>query len=203
VATVGSSPGTFNPPTVAHLAIAEAARDQGGVDRVELVVSEMPLGKEPTVPTLADRVSVLEAMAASRAWLGVRVTPRTLIAELAEGYDAVVVGADKWLQVVDPAWYGGSPAARDQAVASLPRVLLVPRTGYVLPAELPDGAVILDVDAAHGAVSSTEVRAGRLDWMVAEAAAYARATGAWTDPGVAGKYPGSGEGSPFQAGGGD
>ncbi len=203
MATVGSYPGTFNPPTVAHLAIAEAAREQGRLDRVELVVSEMPLGKEPAVPALADRVSVLEAVASGRPWLAVRVTTRKLIADLAEGYDAVVVGADKWLQVVDPAWYGGSLVARDEAVAQLPRVLLVPRPGHTLPADLPEGALVLDVDAAHGAVSSTAVRAGRLDWMVDEAAAYDRETGAWTDPERSQKYPGPGEGSPFRLGGAD
>jgi hypothetical protein len=170
---------------------------QGHLDRVELVVSEMPLGKEPTVPALADRVSVLESMAASRPWLGVRVTTRKLIAELAEGYDAVVVGADKWLQVVDPAWYDGSVVARDHAVAALPQVLLVPRAGHQLPVDLPAGVVILALDAAHADVSSSAVRAGRIDWMVDEAAAYDRATGAWTDPTRYHGRPGPGGGSSF------
>ena len=111
---VGAYPGTFNPPTVAHLAIAEAARQQGGLDRLDLVVSAMPLGKDPARPPLERALAVLEAIAATRPWLGVRVTDQQLIADVAAGYDAVVVGADKWLQIVDPAWYGGSPAARDR-----------------------------------------------------------------------------------------
>src|SRR6202043_2838549 len=88
--TVGAYPGTFNPPTVAHLSIAEAARRQGALDRLDLVVSTVPLGKDPLGPPLEARVSVLEAIAATRPWLGVRVTDRQLIAEVVDGYDAVV-----------------------------------------------------------------------------------------------------------------
>jgi hypothetical protein len=182
--TVGAYPGTFNPPTVAHLSIAEAAWRQGALDRLDLVVSTVPLGKDPIGPPLEVRMSVLEAIAASRPWLGVRVTEGKLIAEVAEGYDAVVVGADKWLQVIDPAWYGGSTAARDAAVARLPRILLVARPPHALTADLPPGALVLDIDPGHGSVSSTAARAGRRDWMAAEAAAHDQATGAWTAPGT-------------------
>ncbi len=117
---VGAYPGTFNPPTVAHLAIAEAALEQGALDHLDLVVSTVPLGKDPTGPSLEARVAILEAIAASRPGLGVRVTERQLIAEVAAGYDAVVVGVDKWLQIIDPGWYEGSVVARDEAVARLP-----------------------------------------------------------------------------------
>jgi hypothetical protein len=179
---VGAYPGTFNPPTIAHLSIAEAAWKQGGLDRVNLVVSTVPLGKDPSGPPFEARVSVLEAIAASRPWLGVRVTDRQLIAEVAAGYDAVVVGADKWLQVIDPAWYGGSISARDQALATLPRVLLVARPPHPLPADLPSGAILLDVGVEHAAVSSTGARRGRRDWMAPEAILHDEATGAWTTP---------------------
>jgi hypothetical protein len=171
---VGAYPGTFNPPTIAHLAIAQAARDQGALDHLDLVVSTVPLGKDPTGPPLETRVSVLEAIAATRPWLGVRITERQLIAEVAAGYDAVVVGVDKWLQIVDPEWYGGSVAARDQAVARLPRVLVVARPPDPLP-ELPPGAVVLAIGPEFDGVSSSAARAGRRDWMAAEAAAH-RAT---------------------------
>ncbi|MGH9115397.1 MAG: hypothetical protein ACRDWW_06150 [Acidimicrobiales bacterium] len=179
--SAGSFPGTFDPPTVAHLAIAEAAWHQGRLDRVDLVVSEDPLGKRPAVPSLADRVAVLEEVASSRPWLGVRVTALKLVSDLAAGYDAVVLGADKWSQVIDTSWYG-SAAARDAAVAALPRLLLVARPPHEVPAGLPPGAVLLDVDAAHATVSSSEARAGRLAWMAPEAARFDEATGAWSDP---------------------
>jgi hypothetical protein len=178
---IGCYPGSFDPPTVAHLAVAEAAVERAGLARLDLVVSRVALGKEDrAVPSLADRVAVLREVAATRPWLGVVVTDARLIADVARGYDVVVMGADKWRQVTDPAWYGGDPAARDRAVASLPRALVAPRAG-----DRPEGVELLDVDEAHHGVSASAVRAGHesaTDWMVPEAAAFDRATGAWTDP---------------------
>jgi hypothetical protein len=183
---VGAYPGTFDPPTVAHLAIAEGAVTQGRLDRLDLVVSTLPLGKAPTIPSLADRVEVLETVASTRPWLGVRVTGHRLIADIAVGYDTVIVGADKWLQVIDPAWYE-SVAHRDAAIEALPAVLVVPRP----PAELPPlpplgpgppaGIAVLELDEAHRSVSSTAVRSGRHEWMLEEAVAFDAATGAWSD----------------------
>jgi hypothetical protein len=72
------------------------------------------------------------------------------------------MGADKWAQVVDPAWYGGSEEARDAAVARLPRVLLAPRAGW----PVPPGVEVLDVHPDHLEVSSTAAVAGRPDWLL-------------------------------------
>jgi Cytidylyltransferase-like len=183
---VGAYPGTFDPPTVAHLAVAESAMAQGGLDRIDLVVSTEPLGKEPTIPALVDRIEVLERVASTRPWLGVTVTELRLIADIAVGYDAVIVGADKWLQMIDPAWYD-SPGHRDAAIEALPEVLLVARPPAQIPPlppigpGPPAGIAVLTLDEAHALVSSTAVRGGRLEWMVEEAAAFDAATGAWTD----------------------
>lgn len=179
---VGAYPGTFDPPTVAHLAVAEAALEQGGLDAVHLVLSRDPLGKSPSVPTFEDRLTVLEEVAATRPWIEVAVTEHRLIAEVAAGYDAVVMGTDKLLQVLDPAWYGGSEQARDAAAAALPPVLLAGRDGLTPPDPLPAGVLLLDVHPAHGPVSSTLVRAGRVEWMLEEAARFDARTGAWSDP---------------------
>jgi nicotinic acid mononucleotide adenylyltransferase len=176
---VGCYPGSFNPPTVAHLAIAQAALLQGELERIDWVVSRVALGKEQVqIPTLDDRVSVLEAVARTRPWLRVRVTDDRLVADIAHGCDVLIVGADKWAQMLDASWYD-SDAARDAALARLPRVLVAPRRGVQVP--LGDAeALILDDD--HGHVASTAVREGRLDLMLPEAAEFDAATGAWTDP---------------------
>ena len=167
--TVGVYPGTFDPPTVAHVAIAEAALQQGDLDRVVIVVSESPLGKKDAgVAPLDARVRLLDAVAKTRPWLTVMVNDGGLISDVAAGYDAVILGADKWQQVDDPAWYGGSVTARDDAVARLPRVLLAPRHGFV-PVGLPAGALVLELPDEHGAVSSTAVRDGNLDWLAEDA----------------------------------
>ena len=82
------------------------------------------------------------------------------------------MGADKWAQVTDPAWYG-SLAARDAAVARLPTVLLAERTGVVLPGPRGVPVVVLDVDPAHAEVSATRARAGEVDLMAPAARAWA------------------------------
>ena len=179
---LGVYPGSFNPPTVAHLAIAETAWRQLGLDRVDLAVSRTALGKEGVdVPSLEHRLEVLQEVAASRPWLGVQVVDVQLIVDVAQGYDVVVMGADKWAQVLDPAWYGGSEVERDQAVARLPTVAVVARPGVVLPDAEALGAVLLDVPDHHAEVSSSAVRAGRREWMLPEAVAFDDRTGAWTD----------------------
>jgi hypothetical protein len=176
---VGAYPGSFNPLTVAHLAVAEAAHEQCGLERVDLVISEGALGKDDIdLVAIEDRVAVLDAAAATRPWLAVRVTRDRLIADIAAGYDVIILGADKWAQVVDPAWYSGSSAARDAVVDRLPVVACAPRP----PAPMPAGAIVLDVHPDHHGVSATEVRGGRTEWMAPEAVAFDRETGAWSDP---------------------
>ena len=127
------------------------------LDRIDLALSSVALGK--------DRRRALErrrrapprsgARRATRPWLGVAITDAQLIADIAAGYDVVVMGADKWAQVRDPAWYGGDRAARDAALAALPRVLVVPRPGFDVV-----GAEVLDIDPELAHVSSTRARAG-------------------------------------------
>jgi hypothetical protein len=175
---VGCYPGSFNPPTIAHLAIAEAAYRQCGLDRLDLVVSRVALGKEaPSGPRFEDRIAVLETIARSRSWLGVRVSDAQLLVDLAAGYDVLVLGADKWAQVVDPEWYGGSIEARDEALARLPEVVVAPRPPWPVPA----GRGLL-LDDVHLAVSATGARTVEPGWMAAEAAAFDARSGAWTDP---------------------
>lgn len=187
VGRVGCYPGSFNPPTVAHLAVAEAARNAGGLDRVDLVVSRVALGKaDVAVPTLEDRVWVLQEVASTRPWLGVVLSDARLIVDLANGYDAVVMGADKWRQVDDPSWYGDDHAARDAALARLPLVLVAPRARDRL--EVVGGLarmVLLPVGEDHRPVSATAIREaepGAHSWLLPEAAAFDERTHAWSDP---------------------
>ncbi len=175
---VGAYPGTFNPPTVAHIAVARAALEQRRLDRVVLVLSRRPIDKEHVeVPTFDDRVAVARAVAADEgSWLDVAVTEHRLLVDIARGFDVLIMGADKWHQVVDPVYYSDA-AARDRAMAALPELAIAPRAGLEVPRRH-----VLDVDDAHDAVSSSAVRDGRHDWMCAAAAAFDRQTGAWSDP---------------------
>ena len=160
----GVYPGTFNPLTVAHVAIAEAAVAAHALDRLDLVVSRVALGKEHLEdPLLDDRLTVLERAAATRQWMGVGVTDIQLVSDIAQGYDVVVMGADKWQQLNDAQFYGGSIEARDDALARLPTLAIVDRP----PLRAPDEHR-LEVPAELNGVSSTAVREGRHEWLAPE-----------------------------------
>jgi hypothetical protein len=163
---IGVYPGSFNPPTVAHLAIAEAARQQCGLERVDLTISAVTLGKEAdaALAEAGTRLEALRQVARGRPWLGVRLTEAQLLADIAEGYDVVVLGADKWRQVLDPAWYG-SEERRDAAVARLPRLAVAPRPPHRLSGLDRFDAVVLEIDPAHQRVSASEARGARPDWV--------------------------------------
>ena len=178
VGRTGVYPGSFNPPTRAHLAIAAAARDRHRLDRIDLAVSRVALGKEAAQarPTLEDRLNVLRADIADHDWLALVLTEDALIVDIARGYDVVVMGADKWAQVRDEAWYD-SPTERDRALAGLPTVAIAPRPPHQVPA-----AQLLAVAPELGAISSTLARSGRRDLMTPAAARFDELSGAWSEP---------------------
>lgn len=167
---IGVYPGSFDPLTIAHLAVADAALHHLGLERLDLAISRGALGKEHLDErSIERRAAAILAAAGDRTWLGVVVVDARLIVDVADGYDVVVMGADKWAQVVDPAWYGDDPAARDDAVARLPRVAVAPRHGHPIAAHPLHGGpdadeLVLPVPEEFGAVSATEVRSGRSEW---------------------------------------
>jgi nicotinic acid mononucleotide adenylyltransferase len=174
----GAYPGSFNPPTVAHEAIALAAIAEHGLGRLDLVVSRVALAKESVDrPRLEDRVAVLEEWAESFPRLAVVVTYAQLLVDISRGYDVLVVGADKWRQIQDPSFYGGSVSRRDTAMAALPPLAVVPRGADSVPAEL-----VLTVEGGLHDISSTAARGGARHQMVPAAQAFDLRTGAWTDP---------------------
>lgn len=166
----GVFPGSFNPMTIAHLAVARLARDAHDLDEVHLVVSRSALDKpEPPGPSLARRVELIEAELADLPWLSVRVTELQLIADIATGYDVVIMGADKWEQVNDERYYS-SAEERDLAVARLPTVT-VARRGDVAVAD----DVALETPEELRRVSSTGARQGHTDFMAPHASRHWRA----------------------------
>ncbi len=172
-------PGSFDPPTVAHLAVAMAAREHIPHASVELVVSRDALGKHTNAqaPSLAARLDVLRAATADHSWLSVTLTEYQFIADIAEGYTAVVVGADKWRQIIDPSWYADD-AECELMRARLPRVLVVPRADDDLADVGPD-IEILEIPEAFRDVSATAARAGANHLMLPAAARYAEQSGHW------------------------
>jgi nicotinic acid mononucleotide adenylyltransferase len=159
---VGVFPGSFDPLTTAHLAVAEAAIDALHLARLDLVLSIDALAKAKAHSSLEERVRAIERHAHRIPQLRARVTEHQLLADIADGYDVLVIGSDKWHQLHDVRFYGTAPE-RDAALARLPQVAVAPRAGV---APLPDdaGVITLEVDDRLHGVSSTAVRAGRTEW---------------------------------------
>ena len=156
-------PGSFDPPTIAHLAIAVATLEQCRCDSLTFVLSRAALGKDDRSDTVEARAVLLRTLV-DEARFVVEVTSTRFIAEIARGYDVVVVGADKWVQVLDPTWYADE-TTRDAAVASLPHVALVPRPPHTPLAAASDAMTVLELgDPTLAEVSSTAVRSGRAEW---------------------------------------
>ncbi len=175
---VGIYPGSFNPPTTAHLAIAAAAVEQRRLDRIVLAHSPRVLGKDEVErPLFRHRVEVLRSMAGDHHWLDAAVTEHSLLVDIADGYDVLVMGADKWHQIQEVAWYRDE-ADRDAAMARLPELAVAPRAPLPVPDDL---RLHVAVTTTHG-ISSTEARSGRLDLMAPAARAFADLSGAWIDP---------------------
>lgn len=119
-------PGSFDPLTVAHAALADAARREGA-DLVVLLYSVRTLPKEGEVPppllSEPQRLAALERFARARSGLAVGLCSHGLLADQAEAAGRrfpsselwVVVGSDKVLQLFDPRWYED----RDQALGRL------------------------------------------------------------------------------------
>ena len=157
-------PGSFDPLTVAHLAIAEAARATCGATTVDLAISRVALAKEDRAGCrVEERVAAIERAAELRPWLGVVVTDLQLVSDIAEPYDLVIVGADKWAQLHDVSFHP-SEEHLAAALAKLPAVVVVPRPPHPTPDHLR-----LDVPGYED-VSSSAIRAGdRPDWLAPEA----------------------------------
>ena len=156
----GCYPGSFDPLTVAHIAIAAAAVEQCRLDVLVMMLSRSALGKDRHHHRLEERVEAINLASADRPWLQVEVTEHRLIADIAAGFDVVVVGADKWEQLFDVAFYDGSIAARDEAIGRLPEIVCAPRSGHLVP----HGVHLLDVPDWVARVSSTAVRSGADQW---------------------------------------
>ncbi len=164
---IGLLGGTFDPPHLGHLAMAEAAREAAGLDRVLLVPSRNPYHKRQPVAGYEDRLAMGALLADCHPWLQVSdaeretVGPSYTVDLLARfgnrgfGPDQLhfVMGADSLLDL--PRW-------KDPGrILSLARVIALSRPGFDVGAvrwgDLDQGRVIL---VSHLAVdlSSTGIR---------------------------------------------
>ena len=141
------------------MAVIDAALEQRRLDRLDLAISQAAFDKAHLSEQIEQRVDALHRFADGRSDIGIVVSQHRLIADLAVGYDAVVMGADKWHQLHELRFYDGRVSARDAAVASLPDVAVAPRLGWSAPPEHR-----LHLSPNFEGVSATAVRAGRDEW---------------------------------------
>ena len=122
---VGILPGSFNPPTIAHMELAGAAQRRFDLDHVVFSLSSAIVDKERLEGLCReDRLLLLSLMAQQHPWAAVAVVNRGLYSEQVPAFRSgfgggadlwFIVGMDKVLQIFDPKYYDD----RDRALNAL------------------------------------------------------------------------------------
>lgn len=192
---IGVFGGTFDPPHVGHLVTAVNVRHALGLDRVVLMVANVPWQKEGVRPITPaeDRLAMVEAavegvpgLEAGR-WEIDHGGPSYTVVTL-EGLAQVHPDATFFMIVGDDAAAGLTTWERLEDVLALSEIVVVDRPGAFAP--IPTGVSCTHVEVPHLDVSSTDLRQriadGRpLDFLVtppvlrviAERALYAEPVG--------------------------
>ena len=159
---LGILPGSFNPPTVAHVALATAAVDH--VDEVVCVVPGVLPHKEYFGASLEQRMELLES-AALQIPHSIATTDQGLFVDIArdcrEHYDPgtrlfFLCGRDAAERILT--WDYGRAGAVEEMLRDF-ELLVAPRDGeFVAPSAFRSRVHALALVGAHDQVSSTEVR---------------------------------------------
>ena len=171
-AAVGLLPGAFNPPTIAHVALIEAAAGQ--VDQVVCVLPREFPHKQYEGARLEQRLQMLDRLAASAHPFLVAVADGGLFIDMARECRAALgssvdvaflCGRDAAERII--AWDYGRPGAIEAMMQEF-RLLVADRGGrFDPPADLARRCARLHVPFDVDSVSSTEVRsriAGGESW---------------------------------------
>ncbi len=175
---IGLLPGSFNPLTLAHIALAETARRSAKLDVVAWAIAARTVDKEDVLrATIPDRLAQLAAYTHVAAEDAVLMFNRGLYVEQADALRAlvgravqvvIVVGFDKVVQILDPRYYTDRDAALDE-LFSRAALLVAPRLDEDAAAltqllARPENAAYashityLDLPHRYRQDSSTEVR---------------------------------------------
>jgi len=175
---IGILGGTFNPPHLAHLAMAEKAREVLNLDKVIFMLSALPPLKEPEVP-IKKRMEMLEIMIGSRpkfevsdleakrAALGKKSYTIDTIYQLKKIYPQAeiywIVGADSYQELLEGKW------KEPEKVLKMINLIVFERPGYKINKFIRNSFKFVirrrTLRKAHMfikmglAISSTEIRA--------------------------------------------
>ena len=175
-ASVALLAGSFDPITVAHVAMAESVRSVA--DLVVLTYAVRTLPKEPGTPgpllTERERIRVVAAVCAGRPGLALGLCSHGLLADqvaaaaerLPGAAFVVVLGSDKLRQLFDPAWYGDRDATLG-ALFGAAEVRFAVRAGDDVGAALAEAERLghsgrirpLEVDPLIASIAARAVRA--------------------------------------------
>lgn len=160
---VGILAGTFNPMTVAHLAMAEAGLRT--VDEVVFVLPRTFPHKRYTGASFEERIEMLQAVLPSDSRFSIATSNAGLFRDIAAEFRAVfgpdtlltfLCGRDAAERIA--AWDYGEPGVF-QAMLRQFNLLVAARQGeYDVPDELSGAIERLELDGPYDHVSSTEVR---------------------------------------------
>jgi nicotinate (nicotinamide) nucleotide adenylyltransferase len=156
-------PGAYNPPTVAHVAIAHAALRR--VDEVIWILPRAFPHKDFDGPGPEARLNMLRAVTESETRYSTAVTEGGLYLEMAEEA-RTVLGPEPEIELLCgrdaaeriAAWDYGEPGVFERMIARFP-LLVAGRAGEYLPsAQHAERIVPLALEASFDEISSTEVR---------------------------------------------
>ena len=171
-AALGILSGTFNPPTRAHLALAEAGL--AVVDQVLFVLPRALPHKSYEGVGFADRLRMLELAALGLPRSSLAITEGGLFADIAgecrEAYERGVAlkflcGRDAAERVVS--WDYGRPGTFREMLEDFELLVASRKGAFRTPAELRDGIRALVVPPEYEEISATDVRiriAGGRPW---------------------------------------
>ncbi len=159
---VGLLGGTFDPPHLGHLVVAECARVELGLDEVRLLVAGDPYQKATTSPT-ADRVAMVEVAVADDDHLGIDLIELerdgpTYTADTLTALTAREPEVDWYFVLGEDAAAGLSTWHRVEEAFALATFVVVTRPGDEAPdpSTLPRALVHLEIPQLE--VSSTQLR---------------------------------------------
>ena len=163
---VGVLPSAFNPPTIAHVALADAAREVAGLDQIAFALPKRLPHKDYTDASFDERLEMLLALTATRQEWACVVTDGGLFIEMAREVKALsgpnveallLCGRDAAERIVG--WdYQEAPPIEDQ-LREFGMVVAARGERYRPPNRLADRFTSASLPDECAEVSSSSVRA--------------------------------------------